>query len=294
MSWFERLTTLLNIKFDFSRLTSFVNIQIVNKSNVGSRVQQTDNPPSITVNIALLNPGEATELQGILREGFFTSGNVLLSAARQRIEDYRRAEKSDRFQKEIDYFRDKIPARDIPMLRACLYSNECWERHDPKAPQVKQQICEVYGDRGRNLANLCSAGYLDIWLRPLWEALASGLEPESAKEKFQSMYNNNVNEMPWTVFVHKTQPENEILDQVLGKLSTNLTYGIRWIKIHGIGATNLDKIRSVIQAVEAQHPGLQKSIAEENNRISVRLELPPSPPPALMQEIPAPPDQGNV
>ena len=278
MSWFDRLTKLLNIKVDFSSLTTLVNVQIINKSNVASRVEQTADPPSIVVNISGLNPEQTEQLQKIIREGFDETGNLLLGAARQRIEEYRKVETSERFREEMEYFKDKIPVGDIPMLRVCLYLRECYEKNDPSAPQMKQQICEAYGDRGRNLANLCSAGYLETWLRPLWEELSSGLDPEAVKEKFQSMYNNNVNELPWTVFVNRTQPENEISKQVLGKLTTNLNYGIRWIKIHGIGAINVGRIRSAIQTVESKYPSLQKSITEENNRISVRLELPPDSP----------------
>jgi hypothetical protein len=210
-------------------------------------------------------------VRGIYKE----SGYVLESRARLRIADYRKVEAGERFQKQIEFFRDKIPGGDMHMLKACIYTVQAYETGNPAAWALKQQLCQTYGNRGRNLCNLCSAGYLDTWLRPTWEELESQ-DAASAKERFQSIYNTLLNELPWTVFVYRSLPEEDLLAQVTAKMDKNAQYGVRWMKIHGIGQDNLAKIRAVVTAMESHIIGLSKTITEENNRISVRLELPSS------------------
>jgi hypothetical protein len=56
MAWFERLKTLFDLgglKIDFSR---FFNITIINNPTVVPPVEHTENPPSLTINIARLSP----------------------------------------------------------------------------------------------------------------------------------------------------------------------------------------------------------------------------------------------
>ena len=95
-----------------------------------------------------------------------------------------------------------IPANDFSLLRACLFLRARFEAGAP-IEDLKAQIVRVYGTRGRNFANLCTAGYLEEWFWPLYEELKRAYpeDPELAAAKFRSLYKSIVNDLPWTEFV---------------------------------------------------------------------------------------------
>jgi hypothetical protein len=271
----RRLKALLNVEinFDFSQLKQIVNIQIINKSNVDSKVSVNSDTPAIEVNIAQLNPKEKTELQGLLRGAYEEWGHLLKDQDCEIIQDFKQKENLPEVREQLAYFRPKVLPGDIPILRACLYLKASYEQGQSVAP-LKAKIVDAYGTRGRNIANLCSAGYFDDWLKPLYELLRENEEDEAtALERFRGIYNTIVEELPWTVFVSRNTPKAEIQEEILRKLKANLRYGIRWINIHALSEPNVAKIRAVLPIVEQKYPGIRRSIAEEGSRIYVKLEV---------------------
>ena len=63
-----------------------------------------------------------------------------------------------------------IPPADIPLLNACVFLRLKYERGEG-VDALKSQIMRVYGTRGCNFANLCSAGYLESEFLPYYEQL---------------------------------------------------------------------------------------------------------------------------
>lgn len=277
MSWdhfLAGLKSLFHFEINFPKLTGFINVNIVNRSPMGNRVETTENPPSMTIDIAGLGDPELRRLKQIVAEQYGESGSILLAKTRHELEEFRQTEQDERYQEQIRYFQDKIPGGDVHLLRACVFLKMKHDR-DESVGELKAQIGMSYGQRGRNLSNLCSAGYLDSYLRPLYEALleAEG-SPEVAKEKFQGIYNSIVNELPWTVFVNRQSSDDQIKAEILSKTESSQKYGIKWINIHGLGQPNVAKIRNVLQVLEQERPDLHKKIVEDETlRIFVRLEL---------------------
>jgi len=278
MEWLKKLKSLLNINIDLSSLTEFnlFNIQIIsNSNNTQEVIEDTDNN-LLQINLHNLDDAKKEALKTILPEAFKETENLLEASARNTLEDYQEASSTDAFQDTISYFSAIIPAADMPILRASLYLNACFDKGMP-VHNLKQEIFEKYGPRGRNIANLYSAGYFEDWIKPLHEALKDNAEDEGAARKdFLRMYNNIVEELPWTVFVSYASKDGEIKNEIINKLHKNIQYGIAFLNIHGLGDKNVQKIRAVVDEIEDEFPDIQKSIEEEDGRIFVRLRLLPA------------------
>lgn len=275
--WLDKLKDIFHI--DLSRLKSLVHIQINITTNISSGnkceiVEGNEQSARIDINLPHLSKDDESRLKEILRSDAFSDvGHFVQGKTLELIEAFQETERSPDIQKELLYFRGKIPDEDIPMFRACLFLKKKYDQGVP-IHEIKARIMTSYGQRGKNLANLCSAGYLNDWLRPLYESLEKGSPtPIEAVRKFQQVYHNIVDELPWTVFVSRHSPSVQIKSEVLGKIDANLKYGIRWLNIHALGKENLCKLRSVLDELEAERADLHVEITKDEQRMTVRLKV---------------------
>ena len=277
MAWHDflkKLPALIHIDFSKLEKIQLFNIHINTNSRNTERAVITENPPRLVINSAAFIGQEREALQAVLREGYGESGNILMGPARGQIEDFHRIEGDERYQRDYEFFRDKIPARDVNLLRACLFLRTL-DGQGKNISETKQQIYSSYGARGGNFANLCSAGYLEDWFRPFWASLlASGMDPAQVKEEFQKTYNEVVCGLPWTIFVKRMISADQVREETLAKIASNLRYGIRKLNVHGIGQDNVDKIRGLVVDVERAYPAVNKIVTEQASRISVQFIIP--------------------
>ena len=96
---------------------------------------------------------------------------------------------------------------------------------------------------------------------------------ESAREVFLKIYNNIVDELPWTVFVSYATRRESLREEILDKLERNIRYGTNFLIVHGLGKKNVEKIRDAVSEVQKQYPRIHVSIREVETRIYVRFEL---------------------
>jgi len=173
-------------------------------------------------------------------------------------------------------FSDIIPPGDVPLLDACLFLRK---RFDAGAPveDLKGQIVRAYGPRGRNFSNLCTAGYLETVFWPLYEELLTS-NPDNmplVRAKFLTFYNTILNELPWTEFVSVGSSVAKTTVHIVEKMERNLQSGVRYMNIHGLGATNVKKINLILPEVQKQTGAMAVKVEQDLTRIFVRLEIPP-------------------
>jgi hypothetical protein len=172
-------------------------------------------------------------------------------------------------------FASIIPSADVPLLNACIYlrlkfnNGECVEA-------LKEQIVRVYGTRGGNFANLCSAGYLETWFVPLYEELLRAYpdNPNEARARFLIHYKTILNESPWTEFVSEAASAAKVTAHIVDKMNRNLANGVRYMNIHGLGEKNAKKIEGIISEIEKQTGAIVVRVEKDPARIFVRLEVP--------------------
>jgi hypothetical protein len=271
MSLLDQLKGLFH--FDFPNLQSIFKFTLIVNSNNNNKFESDNETGTIKVNWEKLTESERSQLRPIIKEEYEKSGYILEDNAHKLIFDFKEQEKIPNFQEVFDYFKEKIPPSDINILRAALYLRVTSEKRGEIAV-LKGRIVQQYGMRGRNVTNLCSAGYFEGWLKPLYEDIEKTEEDKAEVLRiFRKIYNNIVEELPWTVFVGFTSTEDGIKKEIIEKMENNKKYGIPFLNIHAIGKANISKIHAVLPGVEKALQGVERYAREGENRIFVKLEI---------------------
>jgi hypothetical protein len=150
----------------------------------------------------------------------------------------------------------------------------CYRTGDKeKTNALKDQIIQKHGDKGRNIANLCTAKYLEDFLIPLHSSLMQEYKDDRlANEAFIEKYKPIVMELPFTIFVGFPMSVEEIRKQI----ATKKQYGIKFVNIHGIGENNIKKIKDVILGKEKDGQFIINELKEEKNSLFVRINFVPT------------------
>lgn len=103
-------------------------------------------------------------------------------------------------------------------------------------------IIARFGERGKNICNLYTAGYFDSQIKPLYEEVGT-----SDLLQFNQIYEQIVTESPYAVFIHAEMSVKNVGETVKQKMEISKKYGIKYLNIHGIGKDNVDKITILIK-----------------------------------------------
>jgi len=264
MSFIDGLVKLFpkleKIKFN---LLSNINISVnVDKSDKRKVVLNLPNKKAIE-----LTDKESKKLFKLLPQAVEDGYTLLEEKFDTKIQSYKKIISSNDNQKIIEYFKGKIPLLDLPILKASLYLKSLLDK-GKKTWNIKKEIILCYGKRGKNISNLCSAGYFETWIKPLYEKMAES--PNFEKKDFIQIYNEIVENSPFALFVSSGMKSSEIKKALLDKVKTISNYGIRQLNIHGIGDKNMTKIRETIKDIP-ELKNFDREIVEKNNIIVVKL-----------------------
>ncbi len=243
MNLLSRLKSIFNIKIDLSK---FKEIHIFS-DNTGPKYEY-HNHKKITINVSekVLGKKESSQLKQLLKSA--EAGTLLLEEnSKKLLDDFSAVDQEKENRELLKYLKDKIPVGDLQVLRAALYIKNVFERGE-KVGELKLQIMQRYGSRGKNISNLCTAGYFTSLIKPLYEEMSK--YPDFALGKFQEAYDVIVTEQPFAVFVSQQMSERELRTEVERKMVINKKYGIRYLNIHGIGEDNVSKILRLLRSME--------------------------------------------
>ncbi|MGD0336705.1 MAG: hypothetical protein ABSB18_06360 [Candidatus Omnitrophota bacterium] len=223
----------------------------VHITNVDNNQDVSYDPETKTCNLNLKNLGQDSKKE-ILSLDLLDEGRILLQdACKNTIEEFRSQEKSSETQERLKFLDKKIPPEDLNIWRAALYLKYCYNTKElnHKVSIIKYQIIQKYGDKGKNIANLCTAGYLEEWLIPSYDKLKETLTDEDlAKIEFGKIYSNFVNQLPFTIFVSHVMTRDELRKEILRRKE----FGIAFVNIHAIGDVNVLKVKAVVVDIEKE------------------------------------------
>lgn len=134
-----------------------------------------------------------------------------------------------------------ISPADLKALEASLLMRD---QFDSKTgiDGIKSDIIERFGDRGRKIANLCTAGYFDD-LAGLCKETCHNAEGVA---KFKTIYETVVSQEAFAVFVTRAMSKEATKKAIVNKIMSNLIYGKKYVNIHGIGKVNVAKINAIL------------------------------------------------
>lgn len=263
MGWLDKLSSL--IKIDVSKLEK-ININFFS----GNKSQKTTINGNVTqININGFDKNEQEKFKEILRDQVQENGIILLGKSLNTLTDFVKIDSSRETRTILDFFRGKISNSDLEILRFSIYLKKVFDRGECVS-ELKSQIIQKYGERGKNICNLYSAGYFESQIRPLYENLSS--QSNFSKEKFDTIYEIIVTESPYAIFINNRPSQKESLQQVITKIKTSNKYGITNLNIHGIGGRNVEKILHILEEIKdkiVQPPNILK----EGDVITVRVTL---------------------
>ena len=234
---------------------------------------------SLTLNI--INPQLATGevktfVDGVIAESYQQRAEIIDCDADSIGSDYVVQLSNIKFHEIVNFFSSKLSSTDMVMLESALYLRKLFERDErAKCRKVKEQIMTRYGARGGNLCNLCTAGYLENSIIPLFQELDKST-PLSVSE-FRTIFYDLIDGYPTAVFVHQYMTKDDINSKVFGKIKENVEFGIYELTIHGIGNENIKTIQKTVEQIKNKSLGKAIDIKVEGRAIKVKLTLFPNP-----------------
>lgn len=262
MSLLEKLKAVFNIELK----KPIININISNNSNnVTKNYIYNEAERNLTINYNQLADSEKLEIKKLYVEKVEKGGKILERETSCLLDDlytYQRSKSEDK--KTLDFFKTIIPENDLEALEASLYLGKCFKEKRVVVRKLKEDIRKRFGDRGNNIANLCTAGYFEIFLMPLYN---------SSKEDFEKLYDVIVVKSPMAVFVHNKMDSDQITKELTKKIVLSKKYGLDFIHIHGIGEKNICSIKEWIKENKEPSNFINKDIFEKEGIIIVELIL---------------------
>ena len=252
--WLEKLEQFVkvNIKIDLSnfRLISVQKITIINDNKEKDKVRISDD--KLEINYASMEESERQFLLQTIKEGFDQKQfNLLEDNSKERVDDIKEKSEIERSKEILNFFKDKICAEHWAALDASLYLREVFQEKQ-QIGELKRDIVHRYGEDGKNISNLCSAGYFDKggYIREIYKEMS--LDPDFSLEKFQKYFKTIVTISPFAVFVSKEMSEADVSGSILYRLETHKKYGLDFLAIHGLGKENVRKIKKIVHEIEVE------------------------------------------
>jgi len=226
--------------------------------------------PIIIINTNPLDKNEIIRVQGIIRDAVDKDRIPLLQDDTQKLlEDFKHVDSESVSQNLTAYFKGKIPATDIEALRQSIYVKAVSDRGGD-IQKLKRDITARYGNRGKNICNLYSAGYFTSQIQPMYEEMIS--QPDFSPSDFNTAYEMIVIESPYAVFINREMANESAVKEVRDRIDTAKKYGIRYLNIHGIGEANVDKIVFILEKLRSDF-SLPEEIKRQGNVIVVKIQF---------------------
>lgn len=181
-----------------------------------------------------LNEREPYLLSEVIQH-IFDQDDLIIKRERLKVlENYKKYKVRNRSDDTIlAFFMDKLSPDDYDALKMSLFlRNE--QRQGRNVSEYKRDIRDRFGERGANIANLCTAGYFENEFMPLYEL---------SHEEFKEFYNLAVEKKARALFVHSYMTIEELQVQFDEMVEKGFKYHMTDFRIHGIGEANVVKVK---------------------------------------------------
>jgi hypothetical protein len=203
---------------------------------IGSLYSYDKNDKILKIDAHRLNRKDKELLHAIILKKF-NDGDLLFKRSRvETLNSYSLYESIHKDHKILDFFRDKLPPKDFYALKMSLYlRNQALLGKNISV--YKRDIGERFGERGINIANLCTAGYFDIFKEVY--------NPDKPEE-FRQYYELVVGKKAIALFINQEMGVADIEREVLNMIEKAEKYHIPEFWIHGKGTFNIKNIKQFL------------------------------------------------
>lgn len=270
----------LNDWLDKIGITLPEKIEALNGIKIGSG-NQTKNSEQIIyqpqINIITINnpqvlPGpQKIATEKLISESFEEGEIILDEESDKTIADLIIAARNPKTKEILGFYREKITSEDLIILELSLYLRNVFESGDRnQCRRIKQDILNRFGKRGSNISNLCTAGYFESDITPLFKLLEK--EDGMSRENFSIIFNDLVNNFPTAVFINTQMSKEEVKTEIVSQIETNKKHGINYLVIHGIGHLNVQRIEEAILEIESVSNFKGKEVNKTKSIVRIRVD----------------------
>lgn len=258
MSFLDKLKNFVetSIKIDLSNFTLInINIGAINKAKSGGAISPVEidkKTQTLKIDLDQLTNIQKQDFKE-LAKSYVQEGNYLLesdsASLLNKLYDFN---KHSSYNKYLTFFKPLIPAEDFEALLASYFMRkEHTEGGDrDKLKRFKSDIQDRYGKRGALIANLCTAGYFEEYLIPIYNN-----EPS----EFQGYYDLLVAKQALTMFIHSRMKKKEIISGLKNKIGLAKKYGLSHFYVHTKGKTNIKTVKNCLVEFEKTYEATQKT-----------------------------------
>lgn len=224
---------------------------------------------SVEINKGAIDDKEWNDVQKVLKKDFDEHDTTFIEEdAKEKVDDIKQKLELKTTKDVLNYYKGKISDWHLRILEASLYLREKFNE-GTCIDLMKRDIVNSFGDEGRNICNLCTAGYFDGFIKELYEEMEK--EPGFSIEKFRRKFRKMVRDTPFAVFVHQFKEEESLKGEITSKLEMFQAYGISHLAVHGIGKDNVKKILKVVHEMEYERDDINVGIFKESGVIHAKI-----------------------
>jgi hypothetical protein len=209
------------------------------ESKMGSAYSYSSKTKILTIVASILILKDRQLLLDIIKKSFTGGGLILKSSSEGVLEAYQKYSLNNTDKNILEFFQGIIPRDDYNALKVSLYL-----RYEQKMGKNiysdKKDIRDRFGERGANIANLCTAGYFENEFYPLFNA--------APRELFNEYYELAVGQKARALFIHAGMKKDEIEIAFNEMLEKAVKYHMNDFRIHGLGNQNVSIIKQFFLA----------------------------------------------
>lgn len=235
MTFFEELhifipagvaKTLLNfnVKLDFSSSQKDKKFRIIKQDNL------------VIFFVKNLSPKEQKILKRTIKKHFNGDELYLIEETKIPLLDRLYKYNNAKDNQILAFFKPHLSDLDWQALRDSLFLRNEFNNHN-NISIYKSDIIMRYGERGNTISNLCTAGYFEEVMIPLFN--------KSIRE-FWEYYDLAIDRGITALFVNAGMTIEKIQHEIKRRLISAKSYGLPFIHIHGIGKKNIENIKKCI------------------------------------------------
>lgn len=216
-------------------------------AKIGTPYSYEPNDKILTIFLVNLRPNTWEKIKPYLKSKWAELGVAFANEKEEMLEAAIEYTNEDPHAGLIELFINKIPPQDLTVLKLALFLRDEKEKGH-SIDQYKQEIWEIFGERGAYISSLCNSGY--------FENEFSEAAIEMTEAQFNHYYDSMVNKELKAIFVHSGLKAAGFRDKFEEVLLRAQRYGIRSFRIHGFGSWNVKLIKTFFESYQNDEDGL--------------------------------------
>ena len=142
----------------------------------------------------------------------------------------------------LDFIRI-LPSKDYALWYAGLILRKHFNEGDKETvTQIKTDMMNIDIIRGKNIANLCSAGYLESDIIPTFNSLSENQKMQD----FLPYYEQLVTQTPTSIFISNKHNSTSLKNEVLEKIEFAKKYSAQSVRLYALSEKNVSLGKTII------------------------------------------------